>query len=430
MTNEHRSVDVAIIGAGPAGLAAARAAVRGGRTVAVIDDNPRAGGQIWRQGPAAVLPARAAAAFGVLSEPGVHYLALTRVVAAPRPGALLLEDAQRALLLDYRALILCCGARELLLPFPGWTLPGVTGAGGLQALIKGGLPVRGERIVIAGSGPLLLASLATARTAGAQVVALVEQAPRAALARFALSLAAAPAKLVQAVHLSRGFVGTRYLTGSVVGAAHGDARVRAVTIERGGARETLDCDRLACGYGLVPNVALARALGCDVRDGAIATHGAQRTSVERIYAAGECTGVGGVELAQIEGELAGLAASGADATPAGRRRAAALLRRRDAWRRFAARVADTFALGAAARALPPDDTLLCRCEDVTIGAVRAHASARDAKLVTRCGMGACQGRVCGAAAHAYFGWDDATPREPFSPARIGSLACDDARAEA
>ncbi|MCD4556556.1 bacterioferritin-associated ferredoxin, partial [Burkholderia pseudomallei] len=105
-----------------------------------------------------------------------------------------------------------------------------------------------------------------------------------------------------------------------------------------------------------------------------------------------------------------------------------LLRRRARWRRFAARVARTFALRDAARALPPDDTLLCRCEDVTIGAVRAHASARDAKLLTRCAMGACQGRVCGAAAHAYFGWDDAPPRPPFSPARIDTLlaASDDA----
>ncbi|AOJ07676.1 NAD(P)/FAD-dependent oxidoreductase [Burkholderia mayonis] len=428
MTNEHLTVDVAIVGAGPAGLAAAQAVAKRGCTVAIVDDNPRSGGQIWRQGPDVAPSAPARASFDALRRPNVRHLAATRVVAAPRAGTLLLEDAERGLLLGYRKLILCCGARELLLPFPGWTLPGVTGAGGLQALIKGGMPVRGERVVIAGSGPLLIASLATARAAGAKVVAVVEQAPLGALARFALSLAATPSKLAQAARLTRGFAGTRYLTGAVVREAHGDARVRAVTIERNGARETLDCDRVACGFGLAPNLTLALALGCAVRDRAIAIDDAQHTSVEHVYAAGECTGVGGVELARIEGELAGLAASGADATPDGRARFAALLRRRETWRRFAARVADTFALREAARALPPDDTLLCRCEDVTIGAVRAHASARDAKLQTRCGMGVCQGRVCGAAAHAYFGWDDAPPRPPFSPARIDTLlvATDDA----
>ncbi|WP_148027999.1 NAD(P)/FAD-dependent oxidoreductase, partial [Burkholderia pseudomallei] len=334
MTNEILTVDVAIVGAGPAGLAAARAAARSGCTVAIVDDNPRAGGQVWRHGPHAAPGALARASFGVLRQPNVRHLAAARVVAAPRPGALLVEDEQRALVLGYRKLILCCGARELLLPFAGWTLPGVTGAGGLQALVKGGAPVRGERVVIAGSGPLLIASLATARAAGARVVALVEQAPPGALARFALSLAATPSKLAQAARLTRGFVGTRYLTGAVVREAHGDARVRAVTIEQGGARETLDCERLACGFGLVPNLTLALALGCAVRERAIAVDDAQRTSVEHVYAAGECTGVGGVELARIEGELAGLAAGGAHAAPHGRARMAALLRRRARWRRF------------------------------------------------------------------------------------------------
>ncbi|MGV5624289.1 FAD-dependent oxidoreductase, partial [Burkholderia pseudomallei] len=150
MTNEILTVDVAIVGAGPAGLAAARAAARSGCTVAIVDDNPRAGGQVWRHGPHAAPGALARASFGVLRQPNVRHLAATRVVAAPRPGALLVEDEQRALVLGYRKLILCCGARELLLPFAGWTLPGVTGAGGLQALVKGGAPVRGERVVIAG----------------------------------------------------------------------------------------------------------------------------------------------------------------------------------------------------------------------------------------------------------------------------------------
>ena len=115
---------------------------------------------------------------------------------------------------SYERLILATGARERLLPFAGWTLPGVTGAGALQALIKGGMPVRGERIVIAGSGPLLIAALDTARKAGARVVAVLEQARALQVTRFGASLLTEPAKLRQAIAMTRGFAGSRYWTGA------------------------------------------------------------------------------------------------------------------------------------------------------------------------------------------------------------------------
>jgi NADPH-dependent 2,4-dienoyl-CoA reductase/sulfur reductase-like enzyme len=344
-------------------------------------------------------------------------LSSVRVVAPLAPHALLLESAEQGgMCVSYGRLILATGARERLLPFAGWTLPGVTGAGGLQALIKGGTPVRGERVVIAGSGPLLLASLATARAAGAQVVAVVEQASASALARFAASLMATPSKLLQAGQLTRGFAGLRFLTGSVVREARGAGRVEQVTILRGKREITLACDRIACGYGLVPNVTLAQALGCALDErGAVRVDDMQRTSVEGVLAAGECTGIGGMELARVEGEIAGCVASGA--TPD----LGALRAQRSRWQRFAQRAEETFAPGEAARALPPDDTLLCRCEDVTIGEVRIYREWRDAKLHTRCGMGACQGRICGTAASTYFGWQTAQPRPPFHPAQIGTL---------
>lgn len=160
--------------------------------------------------------------------------------------------------LTYEHLILATGARERLLPFEGWTLPGVTGAGALQALIKGGMPVRGERVVIAGSGPLLIAALATARAAGARVLAVVEQASGVDVLRFGASLIREPAKLRQALSMSRGFAGVHYWTGSLVEAAHGEGRVQRVTVRRGQTSVTLDCDRIACGFGLAPNVTLAR----------------------------------------------------------------------------------------------------------------------------------------------------------------------------
>ncbi|BCQ55418.1 FAD-dependent oxidoreductase [Burkholderia gladioli] len=415
--------EIVVVGAGPAGLAAARAAAGAGARVAILDDNPRAGGQIWRQGPVFEPAAPLVESLAALRASSVELIPGARVVAALPGRELLVEQASAeagGAILGYDKLIVASGARELLLPFAGWTLPGVTGAGGLQALVKGGVPVRGERIVIAGSGPLLIAALATAREAGANVLAVVEQASARAVRGFALSLTATPSKLVQAARLTRGFIGVDYLTGGVLRAAHGSSRVEAATIEIEGRPRVIECDRIACGYGLVPNLTLPLALGCELRDGAVAVDARQRTSREAVFAAGESTGIGGMELARAEGALAGLAAAGVDE---GDRRVAALMREREVWRGFAARVARTFALGDAARALPPDDTVLCRCEDVTLGAARGYADARDAKLQTRCGMGACQGRVCGAAGAALLGWQEAAiPRPPFSPVRIGTLA--------
>lgn len=417
-----RHFDIVVVGSGPAGLNAAHAAAREGAAVALLDDNPRAGGQIWRQGPGYPQQAPLSTLLDALKEHRtLTHWPSTRVIAPLGSRGLLLESAEHGgVCITYERLILATGARERLLPFAGWTLPGVTGAGALQALIKGGMPVRDERIVIAGSGPLLIAALATARAAGAPVVAVVEQASAFEVARFGASLLAEPAKLRQALGMTRGFAGLRYWTGSIVREAHGDGRVQRVTIRRGAQDVTLDCDRVACGYGLVPNITLAQALGCAINDtGEIIVDGEQRTSVDNVFAAGECTGIGGAELACVEGEIAGLAASGGAA--AEHAALQALHARRLRWRRFGRRVETAFALRDAARTPPADATLLCRCEDVSVGEVRHCANWREAKLHTRCGMGACQGRICGAAANLYFGWPAAAPRPPFSPAQIGTL---------
>ncbi|RKP43839.1 NAD(P)/FAD-dependent oxidoreductase [Trinickia fusca] len=414
MTMQH--FDVVVIGAGPAGLAAVQAAASSGARIALVDDNPRAGGQVWRQGPGrgAAKPLQDMLT-ALDAQAGLTIFSSTRVIAAAPAKTLLLESSdQGGVHLSYERLIVCTGARERLLPCRGWTLPGVTGAGGLQALIKGGVPVGGQRIVIGGSGPLLIAALATAREAGARVLAVVEHAPRAAVARFGLSLAATPSKLWQAARLTRGFGGVPYWTDSVVREVRGNGRVEAVTIARGTREMTLACDRVALGYGLVPNLTLAQALGCAVEAEGIVVDDLQRTSVDDVLAAGECTGIGGVELATAEGAIAGCIA-GKVSVPA------QLVHERTRWRRFAARVERGFALGEAARAWPTPDTLLCRCEDVPFGEVAAHGSWRDAKLHTRCGMGACQGRICGTAAQTLLGWDMAAPRPPLAPTRIETL---------
>lgn len=444
--------DVVVVGAGPAGLAAAHAAATGGAQVAVVDDNPHAGGQIWRGGPQHQSDPRAGALWTALqAAPNVTFLPATRVLYAPAPGQLRVQGPASAATLNYGHLVLATGARERLLPFPGWTLPGVTGAGGLQALAKGGYPVAGKRVVVAGSGPLLLAAAATLKSSGAHIVAIVEQAPFRSLLRFAAGLPATPSKAMQALHLGAQLKGIDYLHHSHVRSAHGDGVLQSVQVQRGQRRELdiLHCDFLACGYGLLPNLELAQALGCATTTFAeqtvVHTDHWQQTSMPGIYCAGEGTGIGGVDLALAEGRIAGLAASGQTRTarpvsepvrgptPSGsggvllsevagvQWQLSKTLAQRRRWKKFAVRLARAFALRPELATLAGDDTIVCRCEDVRHGELRTHASWRSAKLQTRCGMGPCQGRVCGGATEVLYGWRPDAVRMPIAPARVDTL---------
>lgn len=411
-TLEH--CDVLIVGTGPAGMAAALAAAPSGAAIVMVDDNPAPGGQIWRDGPGVALPQGARRHREALARhPNIRILSGTRLVAVPRSFQVLLEDAVRGWCLQYAKCIVCTGARELLLPFAGWTLPGVTGAGGLQALIKGGMSVRGERIVVAGSGPLLLAVAATAQAAGATVLRVAEQAPLGAVAAFTASLVRWPGKAVQGL----GLLHAGYRTSSHVLAALGRGRVESVRLRQGARTEEIACDRLACGFGLVPNTPIGQALGCALNpQRAIAVDAWQATSVPDHYAAGECTGFGGSERALVQGAIAGYAASGQ------RAQAQALWPQRQRWEAFARSLNTHFALRPELKTLAEPDTVVCRCEDVRYAQLAACAGWIDAKLHTRCGMGACQGRVCGAATEHLWGWvPPAPPRTPVSPARIGTL---------
>ena len=410
-------LELLVVGAGPAGLAAALAAAPSGARITVLDDNPAPGGQIWRDGPAAVLPAPALRLREAVARcTNVRVLCGTRVISAVGPRALLLEDAQRGWTQHFDTLILCTGARELLLPFPGWTLPGVTGAGGLQALIKAGLPVRGERIVIAGSGPLLLAAAATARKAGAHVVRIAEQARFSSVAAFAVQLARWPSKALQAVALAH----PRYRTATHVVSAQGDQGVESVKLSQAGRVYSLACDRVALGFGLVPNTQLGQLLGCALSTApggasALQVDTLQATSVPGVYAAGECTGFGGAERALAQGKVAGLAATQQFQA------AQQVWPERARWEGFATQLHRHFALSGVLRELPRADTVVCRCEDVLHGTLSQCGDWTDAKLRSRCGMGACQGRVCGAAAEFLYSWRAPAPRPPLSPARISTL---------
>jgi NADPH-dependent 2,4-dienoyl-CoA reductase/sulfur reductase-like enzyme len=399
--------DVLVVGAGPAGLAAAWRAAESGLCVSVVDDNPAAGGQIWRGGPP-----EAQVWLDRIRSVDVQVINGARVFQQSQPGTLLAETNNDVCELNYKNVVLATGARERFLPFPGWTLPNVMGAGGLQAIVKTGLPIEGKRVVVAGSGPLLLAVAAYLRGHGADVLLIAEQASSMQLARFAVGLFS---KRSQAFDLKRQLKGVPYQSGCWVAEAHGEEKLEGVTLVRGGRRWQLACDYLACGFHLVPNVELAELLGCAVENGSVRVDEFQQTTVANVYSAGETTGIGGLELSLIEGEIAGLAAAGKHEA------ARKLFPERAKHRKFADLLNRTFALRDELKHLSTPQTIVCRCEDVTFERLRGHVSWRAAKLQTRCGMGPCQGRVCGAAVEFLFHWRAESVRPPVLPVKIDSL---------
>ncbi|MFB6530799.1 NAD(P)/FAD-dependent oxidoreductase [Streptomyces sp. NPDC056399] len=460
--------DLVVVGAGPAGLAGAVAAGELGLSVALLDSSTRPGGQFYRH-PAPALGARRPEA---LHHDWAAFADLSRRLDASRADhltghhvwsvvkendgtwtvhALAGADgsADAPVRIRARALLLATGAYERHLPFPGWTLPGVVGAGGAQAMLKSGLVLPGRSVVVAGSGPLLLAVASSLAAAGARVPTVVEAAGYLRYARSPRALAANPRKAVEAlVHtaaLARHRVPVRLR--SAVTEVHGTDRVEAVTVTRldrawrpvRGTGRRIACDALAVGHGLVPQIELAVAVGCATRslpDGTLglALDDLQESSVPGLWAAGETGGVGGAELARTEGETAGRAiAARLLGHPARAGATAGLRRRRDRMRAFADVMAAAHAPGPGWTGWLTDDTDVCRCEEVPAGRVReavAEYGARDArtvKLLTRAGMGWCQGRMCGTAV-ACLAAAGGTPeppaeRRPFAvPVPLSTLA--------
>ncbi len=413
--NFYAKFDVLVIGAGPAGVAAACAASESGARVGIVDDNPAAGGQIWRGGAEHAPSAEASEWHARLARANVSFIYGAKVVARESADVLVAETWERTLKLRFAKLVLATGARERFLPFPGWTLPGVMGAGGLQALVKSGLSVAGKQVVIAGSGPLLLAVAEYLRRAGAEIILIAEQAPASRVRGFAARLFFHPAKFWQAIRLKRALGGIPYHFGMWPVAAGGAEKLEWVELVNGKTKTRLACDYLACGFHLVPNVELAELFGCEIENGFVRVNEMQETSSAGIYCAGEPVGIGGVEAALVEGQIAGFAAAG-NVT-----KARGLFSERAAARKFTGLLARTFALRDELRSLAAPETLVCRCEDVSHARLAKYSDWRSAKLQTRCGMGACQGRVCGAAVEFIFGWHAESVRPPIFPARVESL---------
>ncbi len=431
--------DVAIIGGGPAGQAAALALVGRGLSVAVIDEQPRPGGQILRQPPASFrvpdwLPGRSYAALkqqlARFEASGTHWLG-GRSVLDITPGRLLLDSAET---LTAKHILIATGCQDLAVPLPGWTLPGVYAAGGIQTLLKSQQLLAGKRILLAGTHPLMLVIAEQILQAGGKVAAVLFAQPRATMIAPLLN----PATLRRAHDLIAGGGAMRTLRRAGV-----PVRYRVALESITGTTEVdtahtsagpIACDTIGLCYGFVPQSALPRMAGARVEPagpagGWRATHDTwMRSTRPGLSVAGETTGVAGAAAASASGTIAGIGIAldlglltpqkaEAKAKPA----RAALARHRA----FAA-LLDTIADPRAYLPSPEPDTLICRCEDVPYAAIQSApaGSANSIKLATRCGMGRCQGRNCEPTLLRLIGNEadpGFTPRFPARPVAIADL---------
>ena len=415
---------VVVIGAGPAGLRAAEALVRGGVRPILIDEAERPGGQIYRQPPPGARRSPSAL-YGLEAKKAIAVHAiLTRLGDATdyRPRTLVWNVSGQRLdtlgptgpdALAFDRLVIASGAMDRVLPFPGWTLPGVFTLGAAQIALKAQGVSIGRRVALVGAGPLLPLVIHQYAKAGAEIVAALDVTP------FSAKLKNAPAMLAEVSTLAKGFWYT--LRNALAGVAirsdiraisiEGEGRVRGLWWrDAAGAEHRVACDAVGASFGLKSETQLADLAGCAFTFDAVTRQwvplrdAAGRSSVAGVYLAGDGAGIGGADVAELQGERVALTVLEDLGKRIDTTRIAELDRRLARQARFR---------GALERAYPypahllddvADSEIVCRCEGITAGTLRAAAGERDAhemnrlKAFTRIGMGRCQGRVCGHAA--------------------------------
>lgn len=415
------SADLVVIGAGPAGMSAARRAAESGLSVLLLDEQPAPGGQIYRDVDRAG-KIRGAILGKDFTDGRTLTQGLTHENISHLKGAVVwqIEDGTRISftrngeggLARGKRILLATGALERPMPLPGWTLPGVMTAGAAQILLKQS-GIACERAVLVGSGPLLYLVATQMVRAGVPPLALVETQAKADLAR---SLRHVGGALRGWPYLLKGgrmlWELRRAGVARHVGASHiaveGDQGVRGVTFRMGGTGYRIACDTVLLHHGVVPNTQAARSIGVphrwDHAQGCFAPEcdAWGRTAVFSVFIAGDGAGIGGARAAALAGEIAALEIArdlnrmtekerDAEARP--------LQRRLDAERAARPFIDSAYPPFAGALA-PSDDTIVCRCEEVTAGDIRRAAGLgclgpNQAKAFSRAGMGPCQGRYCG-----------------------------------
>ncbi|MGO1048942.1 FAD-dependent oxidoreductase [Crossiella sp. CA198] len=427
---------VVVVGAGPAGLAAAWAAASVGASVLLVDSGAAVGGQYRRQSGlrAARVPVHPliewlpeTSVWAVETVAGRHRVRL-QTGAADAPG-------RRMSTVDTAALVIATGAYDRVLPFPGWDLPGVYTAGAAQALAKGqGISV-GRRVLVGGTGPFLLPVTRSLVEVGARVAEVVEANSVGSSWGWRRDPLGALGKVGELAGyggmLARRRVPVRF--GAAVVAAHGESRVEAVTVARldrewrpvAGSERVVEVDAVCLGFGFTAQLELAVSAGCRIEDGAVAVDPAQRTSVAGVFAAGEVTGIAGAGPAAAEGTVAGYAAAArvgrAVAVP---RDALRMVR---AGRRFGRALATAYPVRSGWRDWVSADTVVCRCEEVRMSDLCAAVAQgalgmRAVKLVSRAGLGLCQGRICGRIVGELTGAPFTQNRPIAVPVRLRDLA--------
>jgi thioredoxin reductase len=436
--------DVLVVGAGPAGLAAATTCTQHGLSVALVDEQPSPGGQVYRgiaDGPLSQSDVlgedyrRGAALVQAFERSGATYFPETTVWAVTRCDEsfeVALSTSRVAAVATARAIVIATGALERAFPVPGWTLPGVMMAGAAQALLKTSAMVARDGVVLAGNGPLLWLVAWQYLHAGAAPLALLDTTPRGRLARALRHVPsfAASSYFGKGLSLVRD-VRRRVRVVEYVDAFEvaGDDAARAVRYGVGDRTAELEVAHVLLHQGVVPDINLASALGCAIEwhDGnacfqpVVDAWGG--TSVAGVYVAGDGAGIAGADAAVARGHLAALGIANAQGRIPGDERdsQARPLRAALAQAMRGRRFLDALYRPADAFRIPQGQTIACRCEEVPAATIARAAregctGPNQAKSYTRCGMGPCQGRYCGTTVAEIVARE--TQR---SPAEVGAL---------